>query len=258
MGKFNNKFKDFAFLALRWTMPRGEIYDLPKRGVRYIEYFNDMNKYSKMDGAEKIKLIDTFPCLHDKTETTIFDPHYFYQNIWCFKKIFDSKVQYHADIGSSHDFVGLLTTITKVTFIDIRPLKVNLENFESKKGSILSIPFENNSVFSLSCLHVAEHIGLGRYGDPLDPMGTKKAAKELVRVLAPGGNLYFSLPVGIPRLCFNAHRIHSPEQILKYFNGLDLVEFSGIDDNGNFLQNIDTSELKNCNYGCGLFWFTKK
>ncbi len=86
---------------------------------------------------------------------------------------------------------------------------------------------------------------------------SQKAAKELTRVLAFNGNLYFSLPVGKPRLCFNAHRIHSPDQILKYFNDLKLVEFSGIDDDGNFRENIDTIELKNCDYGCGLFWFTK-
>ena len=40
-----------------------------------------------------------------------------------------------------------------------------------------------------------EHIGLGRYGDPIDPQGTEKAATELQRVLAPGGDLYLSLPI---------------------------------------------------------------
>jgi hypothetical protein len=88
-------------------------------------------------------------------------------------------------------------------------LIANLDNFISKRGSILLIPYENNSIKSLSCLYVAEHIGLGRYGDPLDPFGTKKAAKELSRVLALDGNLYFSLPIGKPKLYFNAHRIHS-------------------------------------------------
>ena len=152
----------------------------------------------------------------------------------------------------------MLTAITKVTFIDIRPLIVNLENFDSKPGSILALPFGDNSVPSLSCLHVAEHIGLGRYGDPLDPEGTKKATRELARVLALQGNLYFSVPVGKPRVCFNAHRIHSPQQILDYFYDLELIQFSGIDDRGNFRQAIDPGDLANASYACGLFHFTKK
>jgi len=145
-----------------------------------------------------------------------------------------------------------------VTFIDIRPLVANLENFDSKKGDILSIPYKDNCIQSLSCLHVAEHIGLGRYGDSLDPLGTKKACKELSRVLAINANLYFSLPVGKPRLCFNAHRIHSPQQIIEYFSNLELVELSGIDDEGNFTKNIDMALLAKSNYACGLFHFTKK
>jgi hypothetical protein len=104
---------------------------------------------------------------------------------------------------------------------------------------------------------VAEHIGLGRYGDPLDPLGTFKACKELQRVLASGGNLYFALPVGKPRVCFNAHRIHSPDQILEYFAELKLVEFSFVNDEGHFLQNVEPDIARDAKYGCGLFQFTK-
>jgi len=113
-------------------------------------------------------------------------------------------------------------------------------------------------VQSISCLHVAEHVGLGRYGDPLDPQGTQKAAYELTRVLAKGGQLYFSLPIGKPRVCFNAHRIHSPGQILEYFKGLKLVGFSGVTDFGRFAENIPPTDLENANYACGMFHFTKE
>jgi hypothetical protein len=228
------------------------------RGVPgYFGFLKELITYKKLDGAEQIKLGDTYPCIYDRTQTTNFDAHYFYQDIWAFKKIQESKVQDHVDVGSRVDFVGFLTAITRVTFIDIRPLKANLDNLNSRKGNILAMPYENESVESLSCLHVAEHIGLGRYGDPLDPLGTVKACKELSRILAVGGNLYFSLPVGAPKLCFNAHRIHSPAQILQYFSNLELAEFSGIDDNGNFMKNINPSILEGSSYACGLFHFAK-
>ena len=251
----NNRFIHCIF---RWLLPQTNPVDIPKNIPRFFEFFYDMFRYSKIKESEKINFLDTYPCIHDKVETTPFDPHYFYQDTWAFQKIYDSNIEHHVDVGSTYTLIGFLTGIVKVTFIDIRPLKANLENLESKKGNILNMPYENNSVNSLSCLHVAEHIGLGRYGDPLDSLGTKKAAKELSRILAPDGNLYFSLPIGKPKLQSNAHRIHSSKQILDYFEDLTLIEFSGIDDQANFHRNIDVSALNECNYGCGLFWFTKK
>ena len=224
---------------------------------KYISFFSELHRYERMAGAEKIARRDLYPCMDDRTSTTGFDTHYFYQDIWAFRKIFESETKTHVDVGSKVDYVGFLSTITQTTFIDIRPLITDLPNFDSKAGSILKMPYEDGSIPSLSCLHVAEHIGLGRYGDPLDPLGTVKACKELQRVLAPSGNLYFALPIGKPRVCFNAHRIHSPDQILEYFAGLKLVEFSLVNDQGRFLQNVDPAEGRNEKYGCGLFQFTK-
>jgi len=242
----------------RWTNPLIDPFKLIKAVPRYVDFFKDWIKYSELLGAEPIRIQDAYPCIHDKTQTTGFDAHYFYQDIWAFKKIYETKPDYHVDVGSRVDLVGFLTAISKVIFIDIRPLMVTLENFDSRKGSILSMPFEANSIPSLSSLHVIEHIGLGRYGDSLDPLGTKKACEELSRTLAVAGNLYLSLPVGKPRLCFNAHRIHSPQQIIEYLSNLELVELSGIDDKGRFKRNIDISILEDSNYACGLFHFTKK
>jgi hypothetical protein len=258
--KSNFKLKVYAYLVemYRWVSPLIDLPQLVRAIPRYVGFFNDWVGYSKLNGAETIRIFDTYPRIHDKTKTTGFDKHYFYQDIWAFNKIYRSKINYHVDVGSRIDFVGFLTVIAKTTFIDIRPLMADLENFESKNGSVLSMPFENNSVASLSCLHVAEHIGLGRYGDTLDPFGTEKACKELSRILAINGNLYFSCPVGKPRLCFNAHRIHSPRQIMNYFNALKIVEFSGIDDKGNFIKNIDPLILENSDCACGLFHFTKE
>ena len=224
---------------------------------KYLSFFSELRQYKRMPGAEKISMRDLYPILNERTSTTSFDTHYFYQDIWAFRKIHESGVKTHVDVGSKVDYVGFLSAITQVTFIDIRPLITDLSGLESKAGSILEMPYPNGSVSSLSCLHVAEHIGLGRYGDPLDPLGTAKACRELQRVLAPGGSLYFALPIGLPRTCFNAHRIHSPDQILEYFSELKLVEFSFVNDKGRFLQNVEPGIGRDAKYGCGLFQFTK-
>lgn len=258
MIKLQNKAYDFAYLLYRWVKPVIDPVKTSRSVPGYFRYWRDWLRYGRLDGAESRALIDTAPLIGEDTALTPYDRHYFHQDIWAARKIKESRVDSHIDVGSRIELVGFLTVLCRVTFIDIRPLVVELANFQSLSGSILALPMQNNSVRSLSCLHVAEHIGLGRYGDPLDPHGTGKACRELARVLAPGGNLYFSLPVGKPRLCFNAHRIHSVEQILEYFRDLALVELSGIDDDRKFMANIGRTALDDADYACGLFHFTKK
>ena len=242
----------------RWTRP------LIKTSVfaglnKYRKFIKDWRNYKKMPHAEPIVLKDTYPCLFDNVSTFSPGSHYFYQAVWAFEKIYNSRVPLHIDIGSKAEFVSLLTAITRVQFVDIRPLDAPyLKNFESIEGSVLKMPYDDNSLSSVSCLHVIEHIGLGRYGDELDPLGTKKAAVELTRCLAKGGNLYVSVPVGKPKLCFNAHRIHSPSQILEYFSGLALHEFSVYDDKKRFMENADYKEFEDSKFACGMFWLTKK
>ncbi|TSC75472.1 MAG: hypothetical protein G01um101430_314 [Parcubacteria group bacterium Gr01-1014_30] len=253
----SRKYPKFIYFLYNFINPIINPHRLVKFIPEYLNFFKNLIKYFRMGGAEKFSFFDLTPSLYERTPSSGFDRHYFYQDIWAARRIIKSQVKRHIDVGSRVDFVGFLSAVCKVTFVDIRPLEVNLKNFESVKGNIISLPFKDNSIPSLSCLHVAEHIGLGRYGDKLDPKGTERACRELTRVLAKGGNLYFSLPVGKPKLCFNAHRIHSPEQILQYFSGLKLVELSGVNDKGIFREKIAVDRLKNENYACGLFWFKK-
>ena len=110
-------------------------------------------------------------------------------------------------------------------------------------------------------MHTIEHVGLGRYGDPIDPNGDIKAIEELKRVTATGGNLLFVTPVGKPKIEFNAHRIYSYEQIVSYFKGFELKEFSLVPEkekDGALITNADPSLVEKENYACGCFWFVKK
>ena len=121
--------------------------------------------------------------------------------------------------------MGLISQFVPVTMVDIRPVDVRLAQFSFVTGSVLSLPFADRSVQSLSSLCVIEHIGLGRYGDPFDAHGSEKAAGELARVLAPGGDLYVSVPVEREsRIYFNAHRAFTREHLLGLFPGLELAE----------------------------------
>jgi hypothetical protein len=223
----------------------------------YIRFVKTWLRYKSLATSEPLSFRDSYPCLFDDVETTPFDAHYFYQAVWAMERIVHCGAKEHVDIGSDIKFVGLLTVQLPVIFVDIQSLNAKLSRLTSLVSNIVALPFSDSSVNSLSCLHVAEHVGLGRYGDQLDPSGTRRACAELSRVLAPNGNLFFSVPVGHSRVCFNAHRIHTPRQIIDYFETLKLVEFSAVDDSGQVWINAQPERAESCNYGCGLFWFRR-
>ncbi len=213
--------------------------------------------YRKLRRGESTPLF-FYGQLYDNTPTTGFDHHYLYQSLWAFHDICAIHPTEHVDVGSLLDFVAYVSNITPTTFIDIRPPEIEWPNLKLLSASILDLPYADNSIMSLSCLHVVEHVGLGRYGDPLNPRGTIEAIKELQRVLAPGGRLYFSTPTGRPRTYFNAHRISSPHDVLRWFDQLDLIELAAVTDDLRFKRNLRAEEIANSRYACGLYLLTKR
>jgi SAM-dependent methyltransferase len=183
---------------------------------------------------------------------------YFWQDLWASENLFRSGVRRHVDVGSRVDgFIAHLLPFCDVTYVDIRPLDLQWPGFHFRQGSIVEMPFGDGEISSLSTLHVIEHIGLGRYGDPVDADGSWKAARELVRVLAPGGKLLIGVPTGRERVCFDAHRVFAPATVLRMFEGLELVEFSFIDDRNRLMRNADPVLAADAYYGCGLFELRK-
>ena len=198
---------------------------------------------------------------NDNTMDTIFDRHYVYHTSWAVRKVKEINPKIHTDISSSLYFSALLSAFVPVRFYDYRPANIVLDNLTSKPADLTSLQFKSNSIKSLSCMHTVEHIGLGRYGEPVDPLGDIIAVAELKRVLAEGCNLLFVVPIGKPKIIFNAHRIYSKKQVLNLFNDLSLHEFTLIPDDprdGHLVPNPDTKLLSKQKYGCGCFWFKKK
>ncbi|HVZ39073.1 MAG TPA: DUF268 domain-containing protein [Candidatus Kapabacteria bacterium] len=174
---------------------------------------------------EQVPTMQLLPCLNDDTAETPIEPIYFYQDAWAFERIVAGHPPEHVDVGSHHKFVALLSKVVPVTMVDIRPLPLPLNTLKFLKGSILELPFADASIGSLSSLCVVEHIGLGRYGDPLNPHGSEEAIAELKRVVAPGGDLYLSLPVDdVTRVYFNAHRAFEEEYLFTLFGGFELLD----------------------------------
>lgn len=202
-----------------------------------------------------------YPCLNDDTTLTGFDRHYVYHPAWATRIVKVINPKKHIDISSTLHFCAGLSAFIPVDFYDFRPATLYLENLNSLQADLQNLPFASNSIESISCMHTIEHVGLGRYGDPLDYDGDIKAINELKRVVAVGGNLLFVTPIGAKNLiCFNAHRIYTKELVLQLFFDLELIEFTLIpenEDDGGLIINPSIELLNKQTYACGCFWFKK-
>ncbi|MGZ3651419.1 MAG: DUF268 domain-containing protein [Bdellovibrionota bacterium] len=220
-------------------------------------YFSDLKKFrALLAGAPTV--VELEPVLFQKSASSGFDAHYVYQSAWAIRRIAAQAPAQHVDISSNIPYVAALSAVVPVRFCEFRPPHITLPGLTTEHVNITELPFASGSVKSLSCLHVLEHIGLGRYGDPVDPEGMAKACRELGRVAAPGASLFLSLPVGRERVCFNMHRVSDPGTLPKIFSGFQLKEFSVVTDDRRYLEGVAPADFSGQQYACGLYWFVKE
>ena len=231
------------------------------RGIR--PYIRNLIAFARSqsatDASLRLNLRHLYPCLTDRYEDGgTASGHYFHQDIWAARRIHEAEPAEHYDVGSRVDgFIGHLLAFREVTVIDIRPITSSQPGLHFLQASVLNLPLPSGAVPSLSSLHAMEHVGLGRYGDPVDPSAYFVGMRELARVLAPGGRLYFSVPIGRQRVEFDAHRVFDPRTIVEAFSDLRLVEFSAVDDSGAFEEHAAMDAFRSSWYSCGLFVFER-
>lgn len=226
----------------------------------FLFILKDYLKFKKKNKRFSLNIKDIYPCITDKTKNTAFERHYTYHTAWAARKLKEINPKKHIDISSSLHFSVLCSAFVPVDFYDYRPAKIILSNFNSDRCDLLNLKFRDNSIESISCMHTIEHVGLGRYGDEIGQDDDIKSIKEIIRVTKKGGSILFVTPVGKPKIRFNAHRIYSYEQIMEYFSGTELREFSLIKDKGDdgIIENANPALVEKEDYGCGCFWFIKK
>jgi hypothetical protein len=182
---------------------------------------------------------------------------YFQQDLQVARWVFHEKPVRHVDVGSRIDgFVGHLAVFRDVEVLDIRPQPEPIDGVKFHQVDLMADLQQEwlECTDSLSCLHTIEHFGMGRYGDPIDPVGHLKGLAQLKRMLAPGGVFYLSTPIGPQRVEYNAHRIFAVETLLGWFADGWLIErFSYVDDAGTLHKQVDwkSANVKS-NFGCKL------
>jgi SAM-dependent methyltransferase len=219
-----------------------------------VDYAKDREKFLSLGGD----ITEERPILGDNGKEYGADPHYLFMGLWAFKKIVKAAPSVHVDIGGDITMLTYLSNFVNVEHRDIRQCRTSCAEYKFVRDDITRLSMVGGTVKSLSCLHVAEHIGLGRYGDTVDPSGFVKACRELKRVLAPGGTLYFAVPVcSDGRVIFNAHRVLAPNHVVDCMAGLDLVSSAYIGANGAFSYCSTLEMMYQESEGCGLFEFKK-
>lgn len=231
----------------------------PRVPLELAWYLRDLARFRRGGSVGLNGPVEFEPILFQRALNSPFDSHYTWQAAWATKRVVRKAPPRHVDVSSSVPYVVQLASVLPVTFYEFNPPALVHPDITVQHATVVDLPLESRSVESLSCLHVIEHIGLGRYGDPIDPDGADRALRELSRVIAPGGQLLVSAPVGRARVAFNAHRVLDAGAVVRAVEGqgLSLAGFAYVDDAGQFHDPARPEDTRGLRYGCGMFEFVR-
>ena len=214
-----SKKKRFGFLLLSLGFdPRKTA-----RSIRSVAYFfRTYIQFVRKSDPNIRRALRLSPMLGEQLEQagTISDD-YFALDLWAAQTTKTLDANRHLDVGSRLDgYVAHVLTFSSLDVLDIRELKSNVKglNFVQGDGRFLN-EIEDNSYDLVSSLHAIEHFGLGRYGDPIDPLGYLKAVRAFVRVTRNQGHLLLGFPTGQGEVLFNAQRLLSLEEVISEVPG---------------------------------------
>ncbi len=209
------------------------------------------------------------PCLHDRFEEGgSTKSEYFWQDLLVARAIHAADPVKHVDIGSRVDgFVAHVACYREIEIFDVRPVSTSVPGVVFRQADLMnpaSMPTSSEGYCdSLSCLHAIEHFGLGRYGDPINPLGYQRGIVNMAQLLSINGTFYLSTPIGLERVEFNANWVFDPRSILRCAEeaGMSLQKLIIITPtNGPHESAIDDRSLAALaiqRYQLGLFIFTK-
>jgi hypothetical protein len=189
--------------------------------------------------------------------------HYFHMDLWAARQVLRGGFERVIDVGSRIDgYVAHVLVFREIEVFDVRSLHSRVPGLRFTQANLTehgALPTQ--AADCVSCLHALEHFGLGRYGDPLDVQGGwKNGLAGLARIVAEKGTLLLAVPVGRQRIEFDAHRVFRPGTIVDEAarHALELVDFSYVDDGGDFHESAALDAAGTLDYGCGCFRFMRR
>lgn len=238
--------------------------------IRYWpKYRRELADFKRMakESRTSLKFKNTFPVFVDYSKPVV-NKHYWFQDIYVAAKIIDAHRQnpdfHHIDIGSRLEgfITSLIAARVPLTFGDINLPKVFFPDVTAKFIDLQKMTVEHFAAArSVSCLHVIEHLGLGKYGDALDPVGHRQIFADFGRVLAPGTKLYISSPISKdPGIVFNGGRHLDPQEMIADARnaGFTVEEMAVVQDDWSFVVDPTDEQLGLSDYGCLILCLEKQ
>lgn len=231
-------------------------------------YFSDLKRLKAELATDQsgMKIGRLYPVLLDKRASSgTATGHYFHQDLLVAQKVFASGAARVVDVGSRVDgFVAHVAAFRQIEVVDIRTLHSDHANITFLQCDFMADGSSERLGTSdlVTCLHVLEHFGLGRYGDPIAVDGHVRGLRNLERLVGDGGRLILSVPIGRPRIEFNAHRVFASQALPTLISDdFTLVDFAIVDDEGNPHTGVDLAaqadRLDKMHFGCGIYDFRK-
>lgn len=155
-------------------------------------------------------------------------------------------------IGSEHPWLELFCAISgakKITTVEYRPItwqgglstqcEMETVTWEHFENNITDYAESYDLIITYSSI---EYSGLGRYGDPLTPLGDLYTFMLISKCLASHGMCMVAVPVGQDLTHFNAHRIYGSKRILALAHTGDLKYIGIVTPTSEYYQQNEKDE----------------
>jgi len=121
--------------------------------------------------------------------------------------------------------------------------------FTFVQGDLRQMSFNDEFFDIVTAISTIEHVGLGRYGDPVGAEGDREAMREIKRVLKQGGQLIITVPCGKDTVCYSKEgvplsKVYSGRSLLRLLGGFEIQEMSYIIKKGHVWLPASLSEAE--------------
>lgn len=186
------------------------------------QYRDALARFEKWAEEDHVPIIKA-PRLYDKQQVQVL-PYYAPELHFATSIIIREKITRLVDVGSYVVWYPMISAVVDLETVDVRPTQPPMDMFKSRKGAMTSLPYPDESVQALSSLCVLEHIGLGRYGDPIGYNLDRDAATELGRIIMSGGHLILSTMLGKKSIQFDAGRVYDMDSLISMFPSFEISD----------------------------------
>jgi ubiquinone/menaquinone biosynthesis C-methylase UbiE len=133
------------------------------------------------------------------------------------------------DVGGGNSYSTVMLIMMRLSNAKVISLDVVNSGLYSKygveyrRGDCMATGLADSSVDLITCISTLEHVGLGRWGDPLHVDGDILAMREMLRILKPGGNLILTIPYGEPTVVYDLHRVYDEGRVELLASGFNCI-----------------------------------